>query len=229
MKFEWYKQGLPHIDIKSLTGKLLVIEGADASGRSTQAASIKAWLENLGYAVMDIGIKRSMLVSDELREAQKGNTLSHTTMSLFYATDFADQLENKIIPALRAGMIVLCDRYIYTLMARDSVRGASSEWLKEIYGFALIPQLVVYLQVDPQHLVERYFQKNMRLGYWESGMDLGLAPNFFDSFILYQTKIRDTFLEMRHHYDFKICDGHKAIDDITEDIKTLIKPILDLE
>ena len=224
-----YGEGLPNIDVQSLSGKLLVLEGADASGRTTQSNAIKSWLEGLGYAVVDVGIKRSTLVSEELIEAQKGNNLSHTTMSLFYATDFADQLENKIIPALRSGSVVLCDRYIYTLMPRDIVRGASLKWLEGIYRFALIPHLVLYLEVEPVYLVERYFEKNLRLGYWESGMDLGLANNLFDAFICYQQKIRETFLELRKKYPFEILDGHQSIEHITEQIKTHIKPILGLD
>lgn len=224
---KFYGEGLPHCDVRTLSGKLLVIEGADASGRTSQINAIKSWLENQGYSVIDVGIKRSTLVSEELIEAQKGNTLFHTTMSLFYATDFADQLENKIIPALRSGAVVLCDRYIYTLMARDTVRGASPGWLEKIYEFALIPHLVLYLQVDPERLVERYFEKNLRLGYWESGMDLGLAGNVFDSFILYQKKIKEAFLELRKKFPFHIIDGHQSIEEITKEIQRNISPILD--
>jgi dTMP kinase len=113
---------LPGCDASQLRGKLIVLEGADGSGRSTQIEQLNAWLENLGYATVNVGLKRSMLVAEELDTAQQGNILSHTTRSLFYATDFADQLENRIIPALKAGFIVVADRYIYTLMARDIVR-----------------------------------------------------------------------------------------------------------
>lgn len=134
---QFYGTPLPGCDPRQLQGKLIVLEGADGSGRSTQIEMINAWLENLGYATVNVGLKRSTLVAEELDAAQQGNVLGHTTRSLFYATDFADQLENRIIPALRAGFIVVADRYIYTLMARDIVRGADREWVKSLisYGF----------------------------------------------------------------------------------------------
>ena len=124
---------------------------------------------------VQVGLKRSTLVSEELDQAQNGNILSHTTLSLFYATDFADQLENIILPALKAGFMVLADRYIYTLMARDLVRGMDESWLKNLYGIALVPDAVFYLNVSPEQLVQRNFAKNYALDYWESGMDLGLV------------------------------------------------------
>ena len=119
----FYGYGIPGVDVNKLAGKLIVVEGADGSGRSTQIAKLVDWLEECGHGTVQVGLKRSTLVSAELEEAQQGNILSHTTLSLFYATDFADQLENIIMPALRAGFMVLADRYIYTLMARDIVRG----------------------------------------------------------------------------------------------------------
>ncbi len=147
------------------------VEGADGSGRSTQIAMLVEWLEGSGHATVQVGLKRSTLVSEELEQAQEGNILSRTTLSLFYATDFADQLENIILPALKAGFIVLADRYIYTLMARDMVRGMDEAWLKNLYGLALEPDAVFYLNVPPEELVQRTFAKNAALDYWESGMD----------------------------------------------------------
>ncbi len=120
---QFYGHGLPGIDRNRLTGKLIAVEGADGSGRSTQIARLVQWLEGKGHATVQVGLKRSTLVSEELEKAQQGNILSRTTLSLFYATDFADQLENNILPMLKAGFVVLADRYIYTLMARDMVRG----------------------------------------------------------------------------------------------------------
>src|SRR5512137_35112 len=122
MKF--YGEGLPGIDPADFSGKLIVIEGADGSGRSSQVDLLRDFLESRGHATVNVGLRRSTLVSEELNEAKLGNVLSQTTRSLFYATDFADQLENRILPALRAGYVVLADRYIYSLMARDLVRGA---------------------------------------------------------------------------------------------------------
>src|SRR6187399_2405727 len=147
---KWYGHGLPGVDLQRLTGKLFVVEGADGSGRSTQIVRLVECLEKGGHATVQVGLKRSTLVSEELEQAQQGNILSRITLSLFYATDFADQLENIIIPALKAGFVVIADRYIYTLMARDMVRGMDENWLKNIYGIAPAPDAVFYLQTSPE-------------------------------------------------------------------------------
>jgi dTMP kinase len=173
----------PEVKNAEFTGKLLVIEGADGSGRSTQISLLSEWLESRGYAVKHMGLRRSNLVSEELEAAKQGNVLTRTTLSLFYATDFFDQLINEIIPALRAGLIVLADRYIYTLMARDLVRGADAAWVKNLYSPAVIPDAVFYFQISGRRLVERNFSKNSSLDYWESGMDLALSRDMFESFL----------------------------------------------
>ena len=182
----FYGQGLPRVQVDQLPGKLIVVEGADGSGRSTQIAQLVRWLEGAGHHTVSVGLKRSTLVSEELEQAQNGNILSRTTLSLFYATDFADQLANVILPALRAGSMVLADRYIYTLMVRDLVRGMDLAWLKNLYGIALVPDAVFYLEVSPEQLVQRVFAKTQSLDYWESGMDLGLSRDMFDSFLRYR-------------------------------------------
>ena len=138
----FYGHGISGVDLEKLAGKLIVVEGADGSGRSTQISRLVQWLEGSGHATVQVGLKRSTLVSEELEQAKQGNILSHTTMSLFYATDFADQLENIILPALKAGFMVLADRYIYTLMVRDMVRGIDEDWLRNLYGLALVPDAV---------------------------------------------------------------------------------------
>lgn len=223
MPNRFYGEGIPKLDISKLSGKLIVIEGADGSGRSTQIGLLTSWLENLGYSVVNIGIKRSTLVGKRLSEAQQSNYLTYTTMSLFYATDFADQLENKIIPALRAGAIALCDRYIYTLMARDIVRGANRDWLRGLYGFALVPDMVFYLEVTPEILVERNLQKNESLNYWESGMDMGFSNSLFDSFIHYQALLRDVFLELKGVYNFHVVRGDNNPHSICSEIQGIIQ------
>ncbi|MCX6999497.1 MAG: thymidylate kinase, partial [Candidatus Sumerlaeota bacterium] len=156
----------PNVNLGALTGKLFVIEGADGSGRSTQISLLTDWLEHDGYAVVNVGLKRSTLISNELNSAQQSKAISPITLRLFYATDFMDQLENVIIPALRAGFIVLADRYIYTLMARAIVRGADPAWVESLYSLALIPDAVFYLMVRPRILIERNFQKKSTLDYW---------------------------------------------------------------
>jgi dTMP kinase len=225
---KYYGDGLPGIELSQLTGKLIVVEGADGSGRSTQIALLKDWLEKAGHGTVDVGLRRSTLVSQELEEAKKGNILGHLTMSLFYATDFADQLENKIIPALRAGFIVLADRYIYTLMARDIVRGADRKWVESLYGMALIPDAVFYLKTSPQVLVERNFVKNQTLDYWESGMDIGLARNLFDSFIKYQTMIGVEYKCMATTYGFQTINGNQSVRWVSRQLQSHLQSVLNI-
>jgi dTMP kinase len=181
----FYGKGLPGVDPSNLKGTLIVIEGSDGSGRSTQSSYLMNWLERKGYPTVQVGLKRSELVGEALAEAMRGNTLNAITLNLFYATDFADQLERVIIPALKAGFVVLADRYIYTMMARDIVRGSSMDWLREIYGFALVPDAVFYLNVSPKILAERHFSKSGMLDYWESGMDIQRVGGMYDNFIKY--------------------------------------------
>jgi dTMP kinase len=222
----FYGHGVPGVDLQKLAGKLVVVEGADGSGRSTQIARLVDWLEASGHATVQVGLKRSTLVSEELEKAQQGNILSHTTLSLFYATDFADQLENIILPALRAGFMVLADRYIYTLMVRDLVRGMDETWLKNLYGMALAPDAVFYLNVSPEELLQRNFAKNAGLDYWESGMDLGLARDIFDSFIIYQGMMLEQFKRLQSTYRFTILDGHRSVDDLNMELRSQIEQVL---
>src|SRR5882757_8783742 len=223
---KFYGHGIPRVDLEQLAGKLIVVEGADGSGRSTQIATLVEWLEGSGHATVQVGLKRSTLVSEELDRAQEGNILSRTTLSLFYATDFADQLENIILPALKAGFIVLADRYIYTLMARDMVRGMDEAWLKNLYGIALEPDAVFYLNVPPEDLVQRDFAKNTALDYWESGMDLGLSRDMFDSFMKYQTSMQKTFRQLQATYGFTIVDGMRPADIINTELRKKISAVL---
>lgn len=224
MKF--YGEGIPGINPGELTGRLIVMEGADGSGRSVQMELLRDYLENKGHATVNVGLRRSTLVSEELREAKQGNVLGEITRSLFYGTDFADQLENRIIPALRAGFIVLADRYIYTLMARDIVRGADRGWVRSLYGVALIPDLVVYLKVSPAQLIERNLRKNAMLDYWESGMDLGLSRDSFDSFIRYQRLIQKEFALMQEDYGFSTVNGNLTVNVVAREISRLVTNIL---
>ncbi|MBX3745760.1 MAG: thymidylate kinase [Verrucomicrobiae bacterium] len=222
----FYGHGIPGVRAEDLGGRLIVIEGADGSGRSTQIARLVDWLEGTGHATSQVGLKRSTLVSEELDEAKHRNTLSRTTLSLFYATDFADQLDNVILPGLRAGCIVLADRYIYTLMARDLVRGIDREWLRKLYGMALVPDAVFYLQVSPENLIERNFAKDFTLDYWESGMDLGFSSDMFDSFIEYQKRLVVAFRDLQVEYGFTMVDGDRPVDAVQAELRAGIEAVL---
>ena len=223
----FYGRGLPGVASKDLSGKLIVLEGADGSGRSTQAELLTAWLERKGYATVNVGLNRSTLVSRELSRAKGGNVLSQRTLSLFYATDFADQLENRIVPALKAGFVVLADRYIYPLIARDVARDGDRAWLESLYGIAIVPDIVFYLRVSPRQLVERNFQKHATLDYWESGMDLGLSRDMFQSFLKYQGLIQAEFERMQKAYGFDILNGNRSIRAIAKDLQARVEPILE--
>jgi dTMP kinase len=222
----FYGKGLPGVDVDQLRGQLIVVEGADGSGRSTQMELLRNWLERRGYPTVNVGLKRSMLVSRELEQAMQGNILGTRTLSLFYATDFADQLENRIIPALRSGFIVLSDRYIYTLMARAIVRGVDAAWIRDVYSIALVPDAVFYLAVSPKILVERNLRKHNVLDYWESGMDMHRTSNMYSSFLEYQRSIQKEFKAMQNHYGFDTVDGNRSPRSIQHELRTKIEQIL---
>jgi dTMP kinase len=211
---------------EEVKGRLIVIEGPDASGRSTQIGLVTARLEASGHAVLSTGLKRSELISEGILEAKR-NFAGRRTLSLFYAADFADQLENKIIPALRAGYIVLADRYTYTLMAREAVRGISRRRSHNLFSFAVVPDLVFYLDVEPEELVHRVFQKNAYLDYYESGADMGLSDDMFESFLKYQRMIAKEFRRMQKRYDLVIIDGNRSVQEISADLQKRIEAFLE--
>lgn len=217
---------LPGVKPGELTGRLIVIEGADGSGRSTQIRRLVDWLEASGHATTQVGLKRSNLASEELESAKNGNILNRTTLSLFYATDFADQLENNIIPSLRAGFIVLADRYIYTLMARDMVRGLDEDWVKSLYSIAIKPDAVFYLKLPPEKLIQRNLMKNHTLDYWESGMDLGLSLDMFDSFVRYQELMADKFDEFRKSWGYTTIDADQSMNGLNRELRLNVEGVL---
>jgi dTMP kinase len=224
-RFELYGQGLPAIAAGELKGKLVVVEGPDGVGRSTHIALLREWLESRGHAVLDTGMTRSALAGKGLKAAKEGHTLGGITMSLFYATDFADRLEHEMIPALRAGFVVLTDRYIYSLMARAIVRGADPQWMNGVYEFALKPDVIIYLHATVDQLVTRTVQSS-GFNYWESGMDLRLGDDLYDSFMAYQGRLLKVFDRMTDEYGFHVVDTSGSIQDVSDQIKELLEPML---
>ena len=220
-----YGTSLPGLRPDALRGQLIVIEGADGSGRTTEVALLKEWLEVEGHPVVDTGLRRSTLVSEQIDRAKQGHTLSPTTMALFYAADFADQLENKIIPALAAGSTVLADRYIYTLMARAIVRGATREWAGRLYGFAIVPDLTVFLDARPEILLHRAIAKYGSLDYWESGMDLSLSRDRFESFFAYQRLLKTEFAWMANAYAFRPVSADRDPPAVHRDVRRFVAPL----
>lgn len=222
----FYDEGLPGVDTAPLCGKLIVIEGPDGVGRSTQVAMLRTWLEHTGHAVMDTGMARSALVGKTIRQAKRGNTLGPLTLSLFYATDFADRLENEIIPALRAGFVVLTDRYIYSSIARASARGSDPAWVRQVFGFALRPHAIYYLRASVQDLLPRVVYARGGFDYWESGMDVRMGKDLFESFVHYQSKVIRALDSMAGYYNFEIVDASRTPDKIFQDLKKRIQKLL---
>ncbi|HXJ36972.1 MAG TPA: dTMP kinase [Candidatus Eisenbacteria bacterium] len=221
----WFGHGLPYMTMGSLPGHLIVIEGTDSVGRSTQIERLSPWLELEGYAVSNTGWTRSPLLSETINEAKAGHELTTTTMSLLYAADFADRVEHQIIPALKAGFIVIADRYMYTVFARNAVMGMDAEWTRQLFGMALVPDLVLYLEIDVEHLIPRVLE-GKGMDYWESGMHLALGSDIFDSFTRYQTQLIEEYNRLGRHYHFTNVDARRSIDEIQTDLRTHISSYL---
>ena len=219
---EFYSESLAGVDSDQLQGKLIVIEGPDSVGRSTQVARLHAWLEHEGHAVMDTGMARGALAGKGIQQAKEGNTLGPVTMTLFYATDFADRLENEIIPALRAGFVVLTDRYIFSLMARAIARNEDRSWIERVAGFALVPHAVYYLRAEVRDLVTRVVWGRGAFDYWESGMDMRFGADMYDSFIRYQTRVIRALDRMAKRYNFVVVDANKTPDQIFKELQRSI-------
>ena len=221
---QFYGSGFPYRKLEKMPGKLIVLEGTDGVGRSTQLTLLRGWLEDEGFAVSDTGLRRSALVQPGLNAARDGHTMGRLTMSLFYATDFADRLENDILPALKAGFYVLSDRYFYSIIARDAVRGGDPEWARKVYGFALKPDLVFYLRADLDTLITR-MANGRGFNYWEAGMDIHLADNLYDSFCKYQALLIQQFDQMAEEFNFITLDANRPVQDIFQDIAMHIREL----
>src|SRR5512132_2502070 len=219
---QFYSEPLPGVDISELQGRLIVIEGPDAVGRSTQIALLRQWLEQEGHAVLDSGMARSALAGKGIGEAKEGNTLGPITMTLFYTTDFADRLENEIIPALRAGFVVLIDRYIFSIMARAIARGEDRRWIEQVAGFALVPHAVYYLKTEVDQLVSRVVLGRGAFDFWESGMDLRFGADMYESFVKYQTRLIKALDAMVEPYDFTVIDAGQPVAKIFRELQRRI-------
>lgn len=217
--------GQAAVDISIYPGRLIALEGTDGVGRSTQIALLREWLETLGYGVLHTGLTRSRLAGDGLRKAKQGTTLSQRTLDLFYATDFADRLETDILPALRAGFVVLTDRYIYSTIARSIVRGIEPGWLRDVYRFAPKAHGVFYLKASLPYLIPRVLARG-GFDYWESGLDYRMERDLYSSFGPYQQAVLDVFDELAKENGFHVLDADRGVAEVFAELKRGIEPLL---
>jgi dTMP kinase len=221
----YYGNPIPYLPIDNYPGKIVALEGTDGVGRSTQIHLLREWLEVQGYGVVETGWTRSELMQPTIELAKASNTLNKLTFQLLYATDFADRLEKEIIPALKAGFIVLSDRYIYTAMARAGVRGLDRTWVRNLYGFAIVPHLVFYLRIDEKTLIRRVLQSR-GMDFWESGMDLKLGDDIYESFRAYQRSLLKEYTSMADEYNFRVLDARRKVEVIQDELRRQIGAFL---
>jgi dTMP kinase len=226
IKLEASTTGAIKPKLHSFPGKLIVLEGTDGVGRSTQAELLKSWLAIEGYGVIVTEWKSSELISRVIDKAKSKNALNTITFSLLYATDLADRLHNIIVPALRAGLVVIVDRYYYTAFARDVVRGADSAWVRKLYGFAIEPDLVFYFKMSLELLLRRIITTRGGLDFYESGRDIGMSTDLYQSFKLYQSQILLEYEHMVDEYKFKVVNANDPIDVVQKILRTSVQELL---
>ena len=223
--FSFYGHTPPGIGEETTPGRLIVVEGTDGVGRSTQIAMLQEWLEAEGYAVLVTGFRRSELAASGIDRAMRGNTLDALTLNLFYATDFWDRLEKSIVPALRTGMVALVDRYIFSIIARARVRGVPARWLNDVFEFAMVPDRVFYLDVDVEHLLPRVLSVR-QLDHWESGEDFLRGPDLYDNFIRYQGALIQEFRNLAEQHDFVTIDARGSVGDVFQALQAEVREAL---
>jgi dTMP kinase len=215
----FFGEPLVGFDPSEITGTLVVIEGMDGSGRSTQITLLQEWLESEGFAVQTSGLRRSNLVGSDIDQLLAKNAVTRLTLALMYATDFFDQVEHRILPALRSGTVVLADRFIFTLIARGVVRGINRDYMSGLYAMALRPHLTFWLNVRPETAFGREFKKAQAISYWEAGRDMSLSHDLYWSFIRYQTMIKREFEVMAKRHSFIELDGEASVSNVNRQLR----------
>ncbi len=208
------------------SGRLIVVEGIDGSGKSTQLSLLQTFLLSEGYDVSFTEWNSSPLVKDTTRRGKKKNLFTPTTFSLIHATDFADRHERSILPPLQAGLIVLADRWAYTAFARDVVRGCAPEWVRSLYEFATQPDLALYFRVEIDTSVARILGGRVQPKYHEAGMDLGLSTDPFQSFRIFQSKVLEEYEKVSAEFALTVIDGSRSIVEQQREVRKLVKPLL---
>ena len=209
-------------------GRLIAVEGLDGSGKSTQIYLLKRWLELQGLKVFFSEWNSSALVKSATTKGKKRELLTPTTFSLIHATDFADRYERQLVPLLRAGYMVLCDRYIFTAFARDTVRGCPPEWVRGIYNFAALPDMTFFFRAQLEVALQRILEGRPELKYFEAGMDLRLASDPYESFRIFQGRILEQYLAMSAEFDFLVIDANQPVEAQQSELRELISSKIDL-
>lgn len=218
--------GAKPVDTSEYPGALICVEGTDRAGRSSHIALLREWLENDGYGVVYTAFTRSGLAGKGIQKAKAGHTLGPLTMDLFYATDFADRVENEILPALRAGFVVLTDRYIFASLARSIVRGSDPDWAEDIYRFAPKPDAVFYLDVTVENLIPRVLSGG-GFDHWESGLDFQEERNIYPSFIRYQKRLLRVFDDLVERYNLTRIDANRTMRKVFDELQEHTRAVLD--
>jgi dTMP kinase len=213
---------------EKLPGTLIAVEGLDGSGKSTQVHLVHRWLQSKGYRVFFSEWNSSVLVREATRKGKKRQLLTPTTFSLIHATDFADRYERQILPLLRAGYLVLCDRYIFTAFARDAVRGCDPGWLRNLYGFARIPDITFFFKLPLEVALGRILEGRPQLKYFEAGMDLNLSPDLTESFRIFQGRVLGEYLGMVDEFNFTVLDATQSVHRQQLSVRRLIEGQVDL-
>lgn len=209
-------------------GKLIAVEGLDGSGKSTQIHLLHRWLQGLGCKVFFSEWNSSEMIKEATRRGKKKQLLTPTTFSLIHATDFADRYERQILPMLKGGFIVLCDRYIFTAFARDGVRGCAPDWLRELYGFARRPDITFYFRLPLEVSLERIIEGRPQLKYFEAGMDMGFSNDIHESFRIFQGRVKENYDRMASEFGLTVIDATCAIPEQQESVRAIIQDRIDL-
>jgi len=207
-------------------GRLIVVEGIDGSGKSTQLSLLSQWLRSQGYAVAFSEWNSSPLVRETTRRGKKREMFTPSTFSLIHATDFADRMESYILPLVKAGAVVCADRYAYTAYARDAARGVSRRWVRNLYRFALRPDLRFYFRVPLDVAIQRILGGRSAIKYYEAGMDLGLSSNVEESFRIFQGRILDEYEAMADEMGFQVIDATQSIEDQQGQMRAIVMDVL---
>lgn len=212
----------------SYPGKLIAVEGLDGSGKSTQIHLLRRWLEIQGYRVFFTAWNSSALVKPATSRGKTSKALTPTTFSLIHATDFADRYERQILPLLRAGYIVLCDRYVYTAFARDAVRGVDRDWVQKLYGFATRPDITFFFRAPLETTLRRILEGRPELKYHEAGLDMGWSTDPYESFRIFQGKILQEYDGMKDRFGFIEVDSSREIRIMQDEVRKFVRSTIDL-